>query len=110
MTREEILEKSRRENESMDEREQAVMLRSSSIAKAVGLALCMLVVLVSDILGADPSASLSSFAIYWGMQGTDRVYRWWKLRNRADLFWSIGSFGFTLAFIVAYLHVVLNGA
>ena len=109
MTREEILEKSRKDNKIMDEREQAVILRSASIAKGVGLALCMIVVFVGDVLGADPAAGLSAFAIYWGMYGTDRGYRWWKLRERSDLLLAVGSFAFCIAFVVAYLDVVLKG-
>ena len=91
MTREEILEKSRKENQTGDEREQATVLRGGSIAKAVGLALCMLMVFLGDVLGADPAAGLGAFAIYWGMYGTDRLYRWLKLRERFDLLLAIGA-------------------
>ena len=110
MTRDEILEKSRKENKAMDEREQAAVLRGGSIAKGVGLALCMLMVFLGDVLGADPAAGLGAFGIYWGMYGTDRAYRWWKLRERTDLLLAVGSFAFVVAFAVAYLHVVLKGS
>ena len=110
MTKEEILEKSRKENKAMDEREQAAVLRGGSIAKGVGLALCMLMVFLGDVLGADPAAGLGAFGIYWGMYGTDRAYRWWKLRERSDLLLAIGSIAFFIAFAVAYLHVVLKGS
>lgn len=109
MTREEILAKSRKDNKIMDEREQSVVLRGSSIAKGVGLALCLLVVFLGDVLGADPAAGLGAFAIYWGMYGTDRAYRWWKLRERSDLMLAVGSFAFLVAFAAAYLSVVLKG-
>ena len=109
MTREEILEKSRKENKGMDERELNAVMRGGSIAKGVGLLLCILVVFLTDTLGGDPSASLGAFAIYWGMYGTDRTYRWWKLRERSDLLLAIGSIAFCIAFVVAYLHVVLKG-
>ena len=109
MTKEEILEKSRKDNKLMDEREQSVVLRGSSIAKGVGLALCMIVVVLGEILGADPAAGLGAFAIYWGMYGTDRAYRWWKLRERSDLLLAVGSFAFFIAFVVAYLDVILKG-
>lgn len=109
MTREEILEKSRAENKTMDEREQGVILRGSSIAKGVGLALCLLVVFLGDVLGADPSSGLGAFAIYWGMYGTDRAYRWWKLRERFDLLLAVGSFAFTIALMVTFLYVIVKG-
>ena len=109
MTKDEILAKSRKENKIMDEREQAVVLRGASIAKGVGLALCILVVFLGDVLGADPAAGLGAFGIYWGMYGTDRAYRWWKLRERTDLLLAVGSFAFVVAFAAAYLHVVLKG-
>ena len=108
MTKDEILAKSRKENEGMDEMEQNVIVRSGSIAKAAGLALCMIIVFLSDTFGGDPTASLGAFAIYWGMYGTDRVYRWWKLRERSDLVLAIGSFAFFIAMAVAYLSVLLK--
>ena len=64
MTREEILEKSRTENKGMDEMELYTIFRGGSIAKGVGLALCMLMVFLGDVLGADPAAGLDAFAIY----------------------------------------------
>ena len=109
MTKEEILEKSRKENKGMDERELNAVMRGGSIAKGVGLLLCILIVFVSDTFGGDPSASLGAFAIYWGMYGTDRGYRWWKLRERSDLLLAVGSLAFFVAFAADYLHVVLKG-
>ncbi len=109
MTKDEILERSRKENSSGDEREQAVILRGGSIAKGIGLALCMIVVFLGDVLGADPASGLGAFAIYWGMYGTERGYRWWKLRERSDLLLAVGSFAFLIAFAAAYLHVVVKG-
>ena len=75
----------------------------------MGLALCLLVVFLGDVLGADPAAGLGAFAIYCGMYGTDRAYRWWKLRERSDLLLAVGSFAFLVAFAAAYLSVVLKG-
>ena len=109
MTREEILEKSRKDNKGMDEMELYTIFRGGSIAKGVGLALCMLMVFLGDVLGADPAAGLGAFGIYCGMYGTDRAYRWWKLRERSDLLLAIGSAAFFIAFAAAYLHVVLKG-
>ena len=43
------------------------------------------------------------------MDGTDRAYRWWKLRERSDLMLAVGSFAFFVAFAAAYLSVVLKG-
>ena len=54
MTKEEILAKSRKENKSGDEREQRVIAQGGSIAKAVGLALCMLIVFLTDTFGEEP--------------------------------------------------------
>ena len=108
MTREEILEKSRKENQTGDEREQRVILHSGNIAKAVGLALCMLIVFLTDTFGDNPTASFGAFAIYWGMYGTDRLYRWLKLRERFDLLLTIGGFGFFAAMAASYLHFLLK--
>ena len=108
MTRDEILEKSRKENESGDERELYTLLRGSNIAKAVGLALCLFVVFLTDTFGGDPTASFGAFSIYWGMFATDRGYRWWKLRERSDLWLTIGGFAFFLAMAVGYLYLLLS--
>ena len=107
MTKDEILEKSRKDNKGMDEMELYTIFRGGSIAKGVGLALCMLIVFLTDTFGDNPTASFGAFAIYWGMYGTDRAYRWWKLREKSDLWLTIGSIAFFIAFVAAYLHVVL---
>lgn len=108
MTREEILAKSRNDNKAMDEMEHHVMVQSGNIAKAVGLALCMIIVFLTDTFGGDPTASFGAFAIYWGMYGTDRAYRWWKLRNKSDLWFSIGSFAFFIAMAAVYVSFLLK--
>ena len=108
MTREEILEKSRKENQSGDEREQYVIAKSGSIAKAVGLAMCMIIVFLTDTFGDNPTASFAAFAIYWGMYATDRGYRWWKLRERHDLLLAVGGFAFFVAMAVCYLNFLLK--
>lgn len=108
MTREEILEKSRKENKVMDEREQNVILRGADIAKTVGLALCLIVVFISDTLGADPAAGLGAFAIYWGMYGTDYAYRAWHLRKRKNILMAVFAFAFCISFVVAYLCAILG--
>ena len=108
MTREEILEKSRKDNKGMDEMELYTIFRGGSIAKGVGLALCMLMVFLGDVLDADPAAGLGAFGIYWGMYGTDRLYRWWKLQERFDLLLAVGGFGFFTAMAACYLHFLLK--
>ena len=108
MTREEILEKSRKENKVMDEREQSVILRGADIAKTVGLALCLIVIFVSDTLGADPAAGLGTFAIYWGMYAADYAYRAWHLRKGKNILMAVCAFGFCISFVVAYLCVILG--
>ena len=108
MTREEILEKSRKENQTGDEREQRVITQGGSIAKAVGLALCMLIGFLTDTFGDNPAARFGAFAIDWGMYGTDRLYRWWKLRERFDLLLAVGGFGFFVAMAASYLYFLLK--
>ena len=108
MTKDEILKMSREENKNMDEREQGIILRGADIAKTVGLALCMIVVFLSDILGADPAAGLGAFAIYWGMNGTDYAYRAWHLHKRKNIIIAVCSFAFCISFVVAYLCAVLG--
>ena len=108
MTREEILAKSRSENKAMDEMEQNVIVRGGSIAKAAGLALCMFIVFLTDTFGGDPTASFGAFAIYWGMYGTDRIYRWKKLRRKGDLWLAVGSFAFFVAMAAVYVDFLLK--
>ena len=108
MTKDEILKMSREENKNMDEREQAITLRGADIAKTVGLALCMIVVFLSDTLGADPAAGLGAFAIYWGMNGTDYAYRAWHLRKGKNILMAVFAFAFCISVVVAYLCVVLG--
>ena len=40
--------------------------------------------------------------------GTDRLYRWVKLRERFDLLLAVGGFGFFAAMAASYLHFLLK--
>lgn len=71
MTREEILEKSRKESNGRDEREQQVRLKAGSIARAVGVLVNLLMVEITIIFDGSREIIYASWAVYWGMMAAD---------------------------------------
>lgn len=85
MTKDEILEKSRKENKGMDERELQSMYQSGYFSHAFGLFLCSTVTLINRHYGGPKSVNdavyfvtFGMFAAYvWGLaQKTGKKYYW----------------------------------
>ena len=107
MNREEILNKSRNENEVYDERERNVHTKSSAIAKAVGVALGFIIALIESVFFERPSiASMSAFSVCFAMDAVESWYRFINLKDKFNLIKSILFSVFAIAFIVG-LSVLL---
>ena len=88
MDRNEILEKSRRENKGADEWELKVQTESGSIAGAVGAVICMAITLFCAIVDRhDHPAALGAWAVMEAMMATRSLYQFAKLRKKSALVW-----------------------
>lgn len=88
MEKEEILEKSRKENAAgfMDERERELSLREDSISLGAGLLLAILLFCVKIYRGQPVNDLL---ALVTGMSAAGFIYRFVKNRKKSDLVWSV---------------------
>ncbi|MBR2048054.1 MAG: hypothetical protein IJ960_05595 [Oscillospiraceae bacterium] len=85
MDRDEILEKSRKENRNMDEREQQIARQASIAAKVSGMTACLLVSIVAKCLGCPQYLFFALWTVYWGMNLGEFWYRAIRLKKRNDL-------------------------
>lgn len=73
MTREEILQKSRKENNNMDERELHTRLKAGNLSMSVGLLLCCLILILNLAYAGPKTVTFASWLIYWGSYS---VFHW----------------------------------
>lgn len=84
MNRDEILEKSRKENENGDEREIQILANASKTGMAVGGVLAVIIVLFSRIVDK-PLLGLSAWTVYFSMFGSRRLYQFVQTNEKARL-------------------------
>lgn len=106
MDREEILEKSRRENQYKDPVEQEAFQKANNAAISVGIVVCVLLsALHREILG---SGDFGIWTVDWAIMATIYIVRFAKLRKKSDLVWSLLGVGLFLGFLWFYLHITLG--
>ena len=105
MTREEILEKSRKAGKGVhDERELLIVQRGKAISQAVSLTVCMLLSLYCMVTDGPMLISNTAWTITSVMYATDNLFLAFKLKK--PLYWVLGVI-WVLAFF-AYLRVLGN--
>ena len=100
MDKETILKMSREENEGQqDEWEQSVEGQAAKISRAVGLAVCMILVFVAE--------SLQSRYLGWGawitffaMEGSSNLYIYLKTKKRSKLVWAVLELLCTVCYMI----------
>ena len=104
MDREEILKMSKNENQIYDEREQVIRTKSSAIAKAVGIALGFIIVLLETVFfEKHPTLSMAVFSVCFCMDAVESWYRFAFLKGKFDLIRSLLFSAFTVAFLTALI-------
>ena len=110
MNREEILSKSRNENEVYDERERNVRTKSSAIAKAVGILLGFIIVLIETIFFEHPPVtSMAAFSVCFTMDAVESWYRLIHLKGKFNLIRSILFSVFAIAFMISLIVLLSKG-
>lgn len=109
MNREEILSKSRNENQGYDEREINVHTKSSAIAKAVGVAIAFVIVLIEEVFFKHPPiASMAAFSVCFAMNAVEAWIRFVSLRGKLNLIKSVLCSALAVAFMVCLIHFLLK--
>ena len=106
MNKEDILRKSRQENQGrQDERERAVYVEATRMGFVIGGIVCVLLVLASEFLIDNPAVGLAAWMVYFSMQGSCNLLLGNKLNSRLKLVYGIVELAFAVAFAVAVVLV-----
>lgn len=101
MNRDEILEKSRKENKNQDEMERDALVKAGQRACAVGGLVCMVVILFEAIF-AD-HVNFSTWAVYLSMTGTMLMVKYLRLKKKHELIFGLLQLALAAAFLVMYI-------
>ena len=100
MNRDEILAKSRSENEVEDEMEKMVKLKAATISRAVGFLICTLMAILDAAFGDFKIIGPVCWSVYWGMQSTESWILWFQLRRKRGWMLALLYTGFAVFFSI----------
>ena len=101
MNKDEILKMSRAENEGKhDEREIMVSGTASKFGMAVGVLICTLLVLASELLFNIPEIGLAGWLVYFSMYGASNFVMYKELKIRRTLEWGLIATAAAVVFAV----------
>ena len=101
MNKEEILERSRKENKNLDEMEKNALARGGQRACAVGGLVCMAIILLETIFAKQ--VSLIPWAVYLSMTGTALLVKYSQLRKKHELIFGLLQLAMAAVFFVMYV-------
>ena len=101
MNRDEILEKSRKENKNQDEMERDALAKAGQRACTVGGIVCMVVILVEAIFTG--SVNFSTWAVYLSMTGTMLMVKYLRLKKKHELIFGLLQLALAAAFLIMYI-------
>lgn len=105
MNKEEILEKSRNENEGKkDERENAAYGEASKVETLTGEFICLILVLIGKYINV-PKVAFTALIVYFAMVGSSRISLYKQLKEKSFLVRGIISIIMAIAFSVAFIFV-----
>ena len=92
MDKETILRMSREENEGKpDEREQSVEEKAAQIGKAVGIAVCLLLVFVAEWMLNNGDLARGAWLVFFAMEGSSDLYKYLNTKKTSQLVWAVLS-------------------
>ena len=108
MNKDEILAKSRKENEGKsDERELQIFANASKIGMAVGGIISVIIVIFSRIVD-QPLLGLCAWAVYFGMLGSRHIYLFLKSKEKIRLVQALIGISFGLACFIGMIVLGLQ--
>ncbi|MGN1389667.1 MAG: DUF6442 family protein [Bulleidia sp.] len=101
MNKEEILEKSRKENQKQDEMERDAFAKAGQEACAAGGLVCMVIIIFEAIFS--DHVNLSTWAVYLSMTGTMLIMKYHRLKKRRQLYSGLLQVCLAAVFLIMYL-------
>ena len=102
MTKDEILEKSRKENKGFDEREQQARIMAGNISQSFGVFLCLLTAMINRYFDGPRVVTIAVLMIYVGMGASQYIVSALRLKKVSD--WVMALF-LTAVFVLSVLKV-----
>lgn len=90
MDKDQILQMSRNESKGHpDEREQSIERQAANIAKAVGLAVCLLLVFLAEYILKNRDIGRTAWIVFFTMEGSSNLCKFTKTKKRSFLLWAV---------------------
>lgn len=90
MDKDQILQMSRNENEGQpDEWEQSIEKQAAHVGKAVGLAICLLLVFLAECVLHNRDVGRAAWIVFFSMEGSSYLCKYRKTKKRSHLFWAV---------------------
>jgi cell division protein FtsW (lipid II flippase) len=101
MNKEDILEKSRKENKNKDIAELEVICQASKIAGRVGMLICCAIAILEIIFTGRPN--FGTWTIYFSILATLMLVKYIKLHRKHELWIAVLYIACFVAFLAAYI-------
>ena len=101
MNRDEILERSRRENKNRDEMEKDAMAQAGQKACAVGGMLCAVIIILEAFFAKQ--VNMSTWAVYLSMTGTMLMVKYIHLKKKHELAFGLMQLALAAVFFIMYV-------
>ena len=106
MRKEDILARSRQENEGMDEREKYIYIQAGSWAAKIGCVICMLLTLVEALSGN--GINYGNWAIYDSIYASAYLIRGIKLKSEGTIIGGVIMAVCGILFVILHLRKILG--
>ena len=106
MDKDEILERSRKENKDRDFVEAEALSNANGVALTIGVILCALLSVLHSIF--KDSVDYGVWTVMFGIMSTIMLVKFSKLRQRHELLVGLGYLALAIFFFVFYLRDVLG--
>lgn len=101
MNRDEILEKSREENQNHDEMERHALAKAGQKACAVGGLVCAAIIIIESVFSEH--VNFSTWTVYLSMTGTMLLTKYFLLKKKHELIFGIFQIILAVVFLALYI-------
>lgn len=108
MNKETILEKSRQEKTEFDEREQLIQLKAIRISRAIGMALCFIILLLETIFLETSVIGFACLTIYFSMVSIENWISYALIKKKDTLVSAIIDSLFFIAVAANFISKVIG--
>lgn len=110
MTREEILEKSRKENNGFDEREQQTRIMAGNFSQSFGVFLCLLASMINNHFDGPRVVTIAVMMIYVGLGASQYIVSAIRLKKLSDCLMALFLTTVFVLSVLKFVELLAQGA